>query len=195
MPHDAPIVGKARPGSPSATAAASEADTAAGQESRAEYVRLGMTVFDEPDRALETVRALTGAGLEVDQVGLIALEPVMSRCATLSSKWPQRAGESRALFERLQQLCVLADGAALFSTSWALFDPIRRAVEPDGHPAGASRAREHRDELDRLLRSGAVAVVARAADSRQQQTITRLLLANSLHRVTTYDLPRPAPRR
>ena len=149
-----------------------------------------MTVLDGPDKALETVCALTVAGLGVEQVGLVALAPVMDACATVSASWTCAVDGASGLFRHLQELCRLGDGEPLVATSATLLEPIRETIVP----SAATRTSERRNEIERLLLSGAVALVAKAADSRQQQTITRLLLASSRHRVTTYDLPSPAAR-
>lgn len=155
------------------------------------HVRIGLTVFDAPDRALEAICALTAAGLGVEQVGLVALGPVMSECAKRSSNW-LKVAKVDGLFQQPQTLCVLSDGKPLIATSASLFEPIEAAIGPQSGSTTV-RAREQRKELEKLLQAGAIALVAKAADARQQEKITRLLLANSQHRVTTYDVPRPAP--
>lgn len=216
MPNDASFSGKA-PSSrqtlagcgspplaaPVVLAAAAHVASADGSEvAGTSHLRIGMTIFDAPEKALDTICALTGAGLTVEQVGLVALAHVMNRCADISARWSCFTSGAGVLFRHLQELCVLGDGKPLMGTSSSLIEPVKAAFTPfigTAQAAAASggaefRAGAQRREMEMLLRGGAVALVAKASDSRQQQAITRLLLANSQHRVTTYDVPAPAAR-
>lgn len=194
--------GSAPPAAPVLLAAAQVAPVGRGDVAATSYVRIGMTIFDAPEKALDTICTLTGAGLTVEQVGLVALAHVMNRCAHISARWSCFTNGAGVLFRHLQELCVLGNGERLLGTSSSLIEPVKSAITPNAGSAQAAaasrsallRAGEQRREIEKLLRGGAVALVAQASDSRQQQTITRLLLANSQHRVTTYDGPAPAAR-
>lgn len=160
----------------------------------ATHFRLGIAVVDTPSSALATIKALLDANLQIDQVCLIAIERVIDHCASLVGRLADGNSRLARLFDEVQPGPnppggESSGGEEIVSTSAQLFNAFLRTQLTPAGSIVRSQASRRSWNVERAIRDGAIAVVSRAKDLQQQQLATRILLANSTHSVTTFELP------
>jgi hypothetical protein len=154
----------------------------------AQQCRLGIAILDTPKLAIAAVRDLLAAGLAMEALCIIAVGPIMTACAS----------EARRVAPVMKRLAdIMRTSAAgnteveeeIVATSQDLFGAfLRTQLTPAGSIVRSQASRQKWD-IENAIRDGAVALVAWASDTHQQQVVTRILLAYSSHNVTTYHLP------
>lgn len=155
--------------------------------------RLGIAILDTPVAAVEAVAALVGAGLQVEQICLIAIDRVIDLCESIAEKVADGNARIASIFSSNHRMPDDVGGDEIVATSERLFNLfLRTQLTPAGSIVRSQSSRQ-RWNLEDAIRSGAVAVVTLPKDTRQHQLVTRLLLASSSHSVTTYDLAASEP--
>lgn len=154
----------------------------------ADRFRLGIAIVDTPNDAVATASSLVEAGLHIEQICLIAVDQVMRLCEAVATSVADGSARVSAIFGSTHRPPGPVEGDAIAATSDRLFNLfLRTQLTPAGSIVRSQASRNSWD-VERAIRDGAIAVVALPKDNRQNQVVTRLLLATSTHSVTTYDL-------
>jgi hypothetical protein len=157
------------------------------------HYQVGIAVLDTPRLAIATAEELLDIGLKLDQVCLVAVRRVLVACARLAASF---AGGHERLTELLgdarRWAAPAPDDATdceIVATQQQLFQAFLRSQLTEAGSIVRSQARRQRWDVECAIRNGASAIVTHPCDTRQHLVATRILLANSTHNVTTYDLP------
>ena len=153
------------------------------------HMRLGIAVLDTPRSALNALQALLDIGLCVDQLCLIAVERVAAACARMAGQIQDGSTSLNALFGYPQRWETDLEEDEIVATSDSLFNAFLKTQLTAAGSIVRSQASRQSWDVERAIRGGAIALVSQPRDTRQQQLVTRILLANSTHSVTTYELP------
>ena len=154
-----------------------------------ERYSLALTAFGEPADLWQTVAALFGEGVSVEQMCLVALAPLMARFAPRHARFNGQTERMAQLHGSVQSWPDEAPGRQIVATSGPLLSVVREWQAQDaerertGKPGITSKA-----NLDSFVGDGQVALIVRAADSAQQIRITRALLEYSKQRVLSIML-------
>jgi hypothetical protein len=154
-----------------------------------ERVRLAITAFGDSERFCSAVQALLDAGLEREQICVVARECGLARtCRQISSVRAADEPMPLAWLWHYTEPWRPFDGKDTIATSGPLLQLLRRLLEGDVASGGndAVRVAQHLD-FNAHLAYAVVVVVIRAAEPQQQLLTTRTLLTHSQHRVSTFE--------
>ncbi len=155
------------------------------------HYQIGIAVFDTPRLAISTTGSLFDSGLEIDQVCIVSMHRVMMACARLAASLAEGQQRLTELFGDVRRWPNSMRGEEIVATSQPLFNAFLRSQLTEAGSIVRSQASRHSWDVERAIRSGATGVVTHPRDNREQQISTRILLANSTHKVTTYVLTLP----
>jgi hypothetical protein len=169
-----------------------EAGVAKPSGSCSRHFQVGIAVLDTPRLALSTIDALLDRGMQLDQLCLVCVRPVMVVCAKLAASFAEGHEHLIELFGDARRWAAPLGDDEIVATSQPLFLAFLRSQLTEAGSIVRSQASRRSWDVERAIRGGASAIVAHPRDTRQHQITTRILLANSTHNVTTYDLPQSA---
>lgn len=159
---------------------------------RLDLLRLSMAVFEEHEALSSVVAQLLDAGLDCDQLCLIARKSTLIRLDRLALPQTAASGSADKRRDGVERWPDCVDKDEVTATSGPLLDLLL-----------FERATPHRpvDTVGRLLaeidpaallgqsRADAVVLLVKSATPKQQSTTTRVLLNESRHRVKSLELP------
>lgn len=163
-----------------------------------EQNRLTLTVFDEAADLWNTVAALLTGGVTIEQMCIVALATLLPRFtpkpALLASvQGSAQLERKQALYSRMQDWPMTAEGGRIVATTGALLPMIRRWQAIDKSMIGRAQSSiRPKVDIEGLVRDGMVALIVRPTDLGQQLSVTRALLAGSKQRVLSIELREPA---
>lgn len=160
-----------------------------------EQVRLALTVFDELERLWSTVLALAQQGLHGNQLCLVATAATM-KDVSLPENFALHQSERSLLLklcEAVEPWVGAINGLQIIATSGPLLDALRQD-QPSEHNA-PPKLRVFTGKglgLAEDIGNGAIVLVVRSFNAKQQLHVTRALLSRSVHMVTTHEFVLPA---
>lgn len=149
--------------------------------------RLAITTFDEAAVLWRTVSALLQAGLQIDQLCLVALESTMASIEPIERTFDGRVEQVAALCRQVSDWRGFFDSQSVVATSGQLRS-VLQSQRSDGQLAnqiGGTSA--HLSDFVDQIKNGSIALAVRSSDAQQHISVTRTLLAKSTHKVTTFS--------
>jgi hypothetical protein len=158
----------------------------------ADHRRLAITSFEERHALERTLEALHSAGLSAQQVCLIGEARAIADLVARETVRPRGGDVVALLFASPDGWTTFCDSPRVAATTAPVLDALLDGL--GAGPSGGWTFASERSAADGIGpdHHGEIALVVRARDPQQHVLVTRTLLANSLHKVTTYDYAVPA---
>lgn len=156
-----------------------------------EHYRMALTVFSEPERLWQTVTGLLDAGLGSGQICIVASVAALGELAPSAIVVGGHGAQLNDLYRRMQQARMVGAQRQIVASEYEL---LARALEV-GDPEPASKSKrtiapaKGESDFKTMIADGFVGLVVSSSNPSQQLLVTRALLGNSNHRVTTYERP------
>lgn len=152
---------------------------------------LALAAFESGDRLWRSVTALLDDGVNVEQLCLVALARALATFAPTNTVVDGHLNVARQLLENARELPHPATGLLVAITNWSFQNLLLPTATAASSAASDGPSSDRLRDFDLQITRGNLVLVVRSATAKQQVTVTRLLLAHSLDRVTTYDFAMP----